>query len=172
MALVQQRAHHRPALVVLERRGNAQEAGALAREHGGHGAGGAGEAVQAHAVIGERLAAQRLVQAVGQELDALALLLVAGLDETAQHGDALLHFALQLLVHGARHAPGDGRDQHGEDGGDPHEVGDRQLGTQTLSAPETLTDVHALLSWRGTEERLQPAVTSVVKCIQALRKST
>jgi hypothetical protein len=160
---VQAAAQHGPALVilvVLQGGGNAHEVALpLGREHGGHGAGAAREGLQLRIVAVERLAVQaqhRLAaagvqaeralqavrQAVGQELGALAQLLVVGLDEVVQRPYALLHVAVHPGLQGLADIPGNAQDQQAQDGGDPDEIGDGQFGAQPLAAPETLADVH------------------------------
>ncbi|CAB5684233.1 Uncharacterised protein [Comamonas aquatica] len=157
---VQQTAQGGFALLVLQRGGDAQEVTlALGREHGGHGAGAACEALDVHVVAVEQLAIQaeqRLAaaavqgeralqaarQAVGQELGALAQVLVVGLNEALQHLDALLHLAVHLGLQGMADPPGNAQDQQPQDGRDPDKIGDRQLGAQPLTAPKTLADVH------------------------------
>jgi large subunit ribosomal protein L17 len=63
-------------------------------------------------------------QAVGQELGALAQLLVGGLDEVVQHLDALLHLVVHFFLQGLAHIPGNAQHQQRQDGGDPDKIGE------------------------------------------------
>jgi hypothetical protein len=157
---VQPAAQNGLALLVLQRGGNAHEVALpLGGEHGGHGAGAAREGLQVRIVAVERLAVQAehgfaaagvqaeralqaVRQAVGQELGALAQFLVVGFDEVVQRLYALLHFAVHPGLQGFADVPGNAQDQQAQDGGDPDEIGDGQLGAQPLAPPETLTHVH------------------------------